>query len=599
MKKAINRILCSLLAVCLICTAAPAVLAANGTDGHWAAKDLRAFEAAGYLSGDYDPDAAMTESQFAAIVSSIKGVAPANAGVGAFADSDESISRQDAFAAIARIIGLEAPATGSAALNIFADAGSVSANARAGVAAMVEAGFVQGNGSRFLNPTGTLTVAEGVTVLARVLEDLQSTVVVADTVYTFSTKSGELADAVQIGNTGVYYTLKSGKAAAGTLYGTADLKYADFYAGDVSSTAGFDAVTSATNSKHSIMESIYSDFRDEVANADGYHILGVENVSVAVEAKTYVEAAVLAAAGKLSGTVYEKAASIVLNADAAAKPSQYKTLQDNGAYSATVFRVADTVTDAKAELMTGSNWGDYQINVTDPEGTTYLRNARSDEGFAVNSKIQGIILETENGLKVGMEYLQSIWVQPYEVSFNVESVNTHNTHIAKWDNLEELSKLMGETVARITYIMPDSVYVYEFPGIYIKPVYDISHLYGPCGGICACRGEGPQKVSGPFLHRRGGDRAWRSGPHLEPGPLSRLDQHLGVAYLFTSGFFHGAVCDRHGHRRSAKRLGGSQKTYACPGRTVHHRFHSDIGPQRFLRSHVFPPPVHKPVSDAG
>jgi hypothetical protein len=70
-----------------------------------------------------------------------------------------------------------------------------------------------------------------------------------------------------------------------------------------------------------------------------------------------------------------------------------------------------------------------------------------------------------------MEYLQSIWVQPYEVSFNVPSNNTHNTHIVGYDNLNELAKLVGENVTKITYIMPTETYVYEFNGIYIKPSY--------------------------------------------------------------------------------------------------------------------------------
>ena len=111
----------------------------------------------------------------------------------------------------------------------------------------------------------------------------------------------------------------------------------------------------------------------------------------------------------------------------------------------------------------------------------HLRNTREDE-FDINSQIQSIILETESGLKVGMEYLQSIWVQPYEVSWNVPEDNTHNTHIAVFDNLPELQKLTGETVTKIIYIMPDCAYVYEFEGIYIKPIYT--------SGITATASEG-------------------------------------------------------------------------------------------------------------
>lgn len=242
------------------------------------------------------------------------------------------------------------------------------------------------------------------------------------------------------------------------VFGTATLSYAEFYAGDVSATESFDAVTSATTSKYEIMPNMATDFVDEATNADGYHITGVKNVNVAVPAGD-VEA-YQAANGTFSPIEGEA-------------PAQYKTVSmDSGApvYSATQFNIADTVTDATAELITGSNWGDYQINVTDG-AVVHLRNAREDEGFDIGADIQGVILETDDGLKVGMEHLQSIWVQPYEVSFNVPDDNTHNTHISGFDNLPELGKLVGKTVTKITYIMPDAAYEYQFDGIYIKPIY--------------------------------------------------------------------------------------------------------------------------------
>ncbi len=243
------------------------------------------------------------------------------------------------------------------------------------------------------------------------------------------------------------------------VFGTATLTYAEFYSGDVSSMDSFDAVTSATTSKYGIMPNMATDFVDETANADGYHITGVKNVNVAVPASE-LEA-------------YKAVNDSFVPIDGEA-PAQYKTVSMEGgkpAYSATQFHVADTVTDATAELQTGTSWGDYQINVTDG-AKVHLRNTREDKGFDIGGEIQGIILETDSGFQVGMEHLQSIWVQPYEVSFNVLADNTHNTHISGFDNLPELSKLVGETVTKITYIMPDSAYVYEFDGIYIKPLYE-------------------------------------------------------------------------------------------------------------------------------
>lgn len=241
------------------------------------------------------------------------------------------------------------------------------------------------------------------------------------------------------------------------VYGTATLTYAEFFSGDVSSTDSFDAVSSATTSKYEIMPNMDTDFVDETVNADGYHITGVKNVNVAVSEADY--------------EAYQACNPTFVPAEGEA-PAQYKvvTMEDGAAvYSETHFNIADTVTDATAELVTGGTWGDYQINVADG-AAAHLRNSREDE-FDINSEIQGIILETESGLKVGMEHMQSIWVQPYEVSFNVLDDNTHNTTIAAYDNLTELSKLVGETVTKITYIMPNAAYVYEFDGIYIKPLY--------------------------------------------------------------------------------------------------------------------------------
>lgn len=245
-----------------------------------------------------------------------------------------------------------------------------------------------------------------------------------------------------------------------TLYGTTALTFAEFYSGDVSSTDGYgvDGVSSATVGKYnSFNGKMYTNFTED--KTEGYNIYGVKKVNVAVSANDFDAFKALK-----NDFVYTGITA----------PSQYKTVTavENGkaVYSATAFNKVATVTDATATLKTGSTWGDYEIDVAETS-TAYIRNNRTDEGWAVNANIQGIILETEAGYKVGMEYLQSIWVQPWEVSFNVSADSAQNAHIAKWDNIAELSKLVGQKVTSITYIMPDGVYVYTFDGIYIRPVY--------------------------------------------------------------------------------------------------------------------------------
>ena len=249
----------------------------------------------------------------------------------------------------------------------------------------------------------------------------------------------------------------SASAEEELVYGTATLTYAEFYAGDVSSTDSIDAVTSATTGKSGTFANTVSDFVDEETNPDGYHITGVANVNVAVAAE--------------DAEAYKAINDTFVEVEEA--PAQYKpvAIEDGAAvYSATVFNVADTVTDAEIEVVTDSHWGDYQINITETS-TQHIRNTREDEGFDVSSGILGIVVETESGLKVGMEHLQSIWVQPWEISWNVSVDNTHNEELI-YDNLPELDKLMGETVTRVTFINADDAYVYEFDGAYLPVKFE-------------------------------------------------------------------------------------------------------------------------------
>lgn len=240
------------------------------------------------------------------------------------------------------------------------------------------------------------------------------------------------------------------------VFGTATLTYAEFYAGDVSSTDSYDAVSSATAKKYEIFPNMSTDFVDETSNAEGYNILGVKNVNVAVPADQAEEFA------KINDSF----------AKAEEEPAQYKIVSvENGQaqYSATVFNITDTVTDATAELLTGTNWGDYQLNVVE-NSTKYIRSSREDEDLPIGTDIQGVIVETKDGLKVGMEHLQSIWVMPYEISFNIEADNTHNQRV-KFDNLSELSKLEEKEIVSVTFINQNDAYVYNFDPVYVKPVY--------------------------------------------------------------------------------------------------------------------------------
>ena len=294
------------------------------------------------------------------------------------------------------------------------------------------------------------------------------TISIAGNTYTYTTEA--LDGYTQIGTSEIYYKLTDGSGLSGDLYGTSNLTYKEFYSDEVSSTDSFDAVTTATIRKYSIMPNAWTDYEAESAEAaGGYHVKGVAGVNVAVDSNLYVESAILKDAAKDLTGAYEKASNITLNENPTQAPVQYKTLTQDGSYTSND-KTVTTITDAVPTLATASTWGEYEISVTETS-TNYLRNTREDAGFAVGSNIQGIILETTDGYKVGLEHLANIWVQPYKLSFNVNNENA-TTGIAKSDNTAEFKKLVNKIISKITFITPEGNYAYTFAdGIFVKPSY--------------------------------------------------------------------------------------------------------------------------------
>lgn len=269
------------------------------------------------------------------------------------------------------------------------------------------------------------------------------------------TVDGQTVIPTQISGTDVWYYTADG--LTGSLYGTATLTYAEFYTGDTSS-AEYDAVSSATTSKNTMFDNEDS---TEPVEGEGYSINGIKNVPVQVSSEQYVVAEILEAADALSGQSagYTEAAAVVLNENAAETPAWYKTLNADGIYGAMVVTDAVEVNDATAELSTSSNWGDYQVAVTETS-TSNLRNDRNS-GWPVGENIMGIIVEAtkdDQPIKVGLRHLENIWVQTYEFAFDADGVT---------------AALEGATIDKITYIVPENVYEYSFEGgIYVKPQYE-------------------------------------------------------------------------------------------------------------------------------
>lgn len=424
MNKKVKNLFCAVLVGCMCASAVGAVGSATDIDGHWAEDSVRFFADNGWLedystvSVNYAPDTSMSRELFVSLLNRFAKTPVESTDV----DEDGIFTREEAMVIAAKALGLTDGDT--AVLDKFADSSEISDVARSAIAALVSGGYIHGTTDGMISPATQLTRAEGITILDNIYDAM-----------TFDLSEHDV------------------------VYGTASLTYAEFYSGDVTTTEsyGVDGVTSATVSKYGTFNGkMYTNYSED--KTEGYNIYGIKEVNVAVSAKDYYDYIAINPTFKLSRT----------------EPKQYKNVTiENGkaVYSATVTNLVSTVSDASAELLTGSTWGDYQINVTE-NSTANIRNNRSDEGWAINGDIQGVILETESGLRVGMEHLQGIWIQPWEVSFNVTADSEYNSRIAGHDNLAELAKLVGAKVTSITYIMPNETYVYTFEGIYIKPPYE-------------------------------------------------------------------------------------------------------------------------------
>lgn len=275
------------------------------------------------------------------------------------------------------------------------------------------------------------------------------------------TVDGKTVDATRIGSSNVYYYSKD--PLTGQLYGTDALTYAEFYNSDTTTPAEYDAVSSATDRKYSIFTNADA---TEPAEGEGYSINGVKNVNVQVGAKQYAEATLLKAVDALN-TVndngYTKAAEVNVSDASAAAPAVYKPLTNDGSYGAIVAETKATVDNATLSVETSSNWGDYLLKVTETT-TNYLRNGREGEWEVDEDILGAIVTATKDGrtIKVGMKHLENIWVQTYEIAFDIDG-DTSST---------DTKALEGATINSITYIVPGGQYIYKFTdNNYVKPQY--------------------------------------------------------------------------------------------------------------------------------
>ena len=222
-----KKLICSLLVAAMLSSSA-AVSAANETAvPHWANDEISVLADAGYAVGTSDPDAVFTVEEFCEILTGMTGKKFS------IKTPDAVITRAQAFSLLADALDL--PAANTAVLRVFRDNAAVSASAKAGVAAMVTAGYVRGNGDGTLTPNDALTLAD----LAALYSGIQYSLAADEEGYVYGT--ARLTWNQFWANEGITY---DDSIAFDAVNETTDRE-------GMTDLGGFDAVTRAT-SKHGI-----------------------------------------------------------------------------------------------------------------------------------------------------------------------------------------------------------------------------------------------------------------------------------------------------------------------------------------------------------
>lgn len=231
----VRRLSAWMMAAVMLLSMVPAMAAFRDTAGHWAEKTLTEWQDKGlidgYGDGSFQPDGTMTRAEFAKLVNRTLGFTAESAisfsdvterdwfyaevaravaagyaqGSGGAFRPNQAVTRAEAAVMLARALDL---AANEERANAFADAASIPAWARGSVAAVAESGYMNGYPDGTFGAGGTITRAEAVVTLDRVLKSAKETVIeAAGTTLENETIPGDLVIAESVGNGNV--TLKN------------------------------------------------------------------------------------------------------------------------------------------------------------------------------------------------------------------------------------------------------------------------------------------------------------------------------------------------------------------------------------------------------
>ena len=239
------------------------------------------------------------------------------------------------------------------------------------------------------------------------------------------------------------------------VYAKINIPYADFYYGEINNVepeadptsltpkldapdaaasirneGNYDAVSSVTNKKSKNYKQAYGEEAGE-----GSKILGVADVNIAISKSLYEEAKKAVEEKKEStNPLLTFVAEITETTDKV--PAEYKVLNSDGTFSKTQGKTAKEEKNSK--ITTTSNYGNYEIEIED---------------FDVEvDDVQGVVIETKEGKKYGLEHLQNIWTSPAELALAAAPFTENHGNVQSYLRYEDIP---GQTINKITYMIKD------------------------------------------------------------------------------------------------------------------------------------------------
>lgn len=246
------------------------------------------------------------------------------------------------------------------------------------------------------------------------------------------------------------------------VYGTANIPYADFFYGEMNDVAQnatmqldaadpvtaagyrdegmYDAVTSCTNSKSKRYDTSY--YTENTENGS-VTLEGIKAVNIAVPASLYNDAKKAIEEGKSCSNQLLKIVGSLENVSEKAPASgEYKVLNGDGTLTAMTTKTKQL--DVASSITASSPWGNYQVSIE-------FGNNNPDQPTTAN--MMGVIFETSDGEKYGMEHSQNLWLRTGEIAFAVKDgfVEPHKNTI----DSKRSAGLEGKTITKITYLVKD------------------------------------------------------------------------------------------------------------------------------------------------